>query len=125
MHTLILALDLCGTFVFALSGAALGARKRVDLFGVLVLALAAATSGGIARDVMLGDTPPAAIDDWRYLATSVLADDGLPRFTWDEMPVSEADYVRVVMGSVLQAQRWRREYDAARAAQSRASPDAA
>jgi uncharacterized membrane protein YeiH len=80
MHTLILALDLCGTFVFALSGAALGVRKRVDLFGVLVLALAAATSGGIARDVMLGDAPPAAIDDWRYLAVSLLA--GLIVFQW-------------------------------------------
>ena len=39
--------------------------------------------------------------DTDRLATSVVADDGLPRFTWAEMPVSEADYVQVVMGSVL------------------------
>ena len=70
----------------------------------------------------------AGIDapDTDRLATSVLADDGLPRFTWEEMPASEADYVQVGMGSVLQAQRWRCEYDeATRAAQSRASPDTA
>ena len=71
------------------------------------------------------DHPDEAPDTDR-LATTTLADDGLPRFTWEELPVAGADYVRVVMGSVLQAQRWRHQYDAAtRAAQSRASPDAA
>ena len=49
MHPFVLALDLLGTFVFAISGATLGVRKRLDLFGVLVLSLAAAVSGGIAR----------------------------------------------------------------------------
>ena len=41
METLVLALDLVGTFVFALSGAVAGVRHRLDLFGVLVLAFAA------------------------------------------------------------------------------------
>lgn len=65
--------DLLGTFVFALSGATLGARRQLDLFGVLVLSFAAATSGGMARDVLLGATPPAALADWRYVAVSCLA----------------------------------------------------
>ena len=69
----VLALDLGGTFVFALSGAALGIRHRLDLFGVLVLSFITATGGGMVRDVLIGATPPAAIVDWRYLATSVLA----------------------------------------------------
>jgi uncharacterized membrane protein YeiH len=66
-------LDLLGTFVFATSGAISGVRHRVDLFGVLVLSFVAATSGGILRDVLMGATPPAAINDWRYLAVSALA----------------------------------------------------
>jgi len=71
--TLLLVLDLIGTFVFALSGATAGVRGRLDLFGVLVLSFAAGNAGGIARDVLIGSTPPGAISDWRYLAVSLLA----------------------------------------------------
>ena len=63
--TLTIALDLGGTFVFALSGAMAGIKHRLDLFGVLVLAFAAATAGGIARDMLIGAIPPASISDWR------------------------------------------------------------
>jgi len=69
----LVAFDFLGTFVFALSGAVSGVRHRLDLFGVLVLAFAAATSGGILRDVLVGMEMPAAIRDWRYVAVSVLA----------------------------------------------------
>lgn len=80
MHTLLLALDLVGTFVFALSGAVAGVKRRLDLFGVLVLSFVAGNVGGITRDVLIGAVPPAAISDWRYLAVSVLA--GLFTFWW-------------------------------------------
>jgi uncharacterized membrane protein YeiH len=80
MKTLVLTLDLVGTFVFALSGATAGARRRLDIFGVLVLSFVAANSGGIVRDLLIGATPPAAISDWRYLAVSLLA--GLVIFFW-------------------------------------------
>ena len=80
METLLLGFDLLGTFVFALSGAMLGVRRRLDLFGVLVLAFAAATAGGITRDLLIGAVPPAAIADWRYLVVPVLA--GLATFWW-------------------------------------------
>lgn len=80
MKTLVLTLDLIGTFVFALSGATAGARRRLDIFGVLVLSFVAANSGGIVRDLLIGATPPAAISDWRYLAVSILA--GLLIFFW-------------------------------------------
>lgn len=73
MHTFLIVLDLIGTFVFAISGATLGVRKHLDLFGVLVLAFAAAVSGGIARDVLIGAIPPVALVNWHYLAVSCLA----------------------------------------------------
>jgi Glycine transporter len=68
METLLLVLDLVGTFVFALSGAMAGVRHRLDLFGVLVLSYAAGNAGGIPRDLLIGAVPSAAISDWRYLA---------------------------------------------------------
>lgn len=73
MSPLLLTLDLAGTFVFALSGALTGVRHRLDLFGVLVLAFAAGSAGGIVRDVLIGAAPPQAIGNWRYVAVSVLA----------------------------------------------------
>jgi uncharacterized membrane protein YeiH len=73
VETLVLALDLFGTFVFALSGAMAGVRHRLDLFGVLVLSFAAATAGGITRDLLIGAVPPASIADWRYIVVPVLA----------------------------------------------------
>lgn len=69
----VLALDLIGSFAFAISGATVGVRHRLDLFGVLVLAFAAATAGGITRDALLGATPPAALSDPRYLGVALLA----------------------------------------------------
>ena len=65
----LLALDLIGTFVFALSGAIAGVRQRLDIFGVLVLSFIASSAGGIMRDVLIGSVPPAAIGDWRYIGT--------------------------------------------------------
>jgi uncharacterized membrane protein YeiH len=80
VDTLLLVLDLAGTFVFALSGAMTGVRHKLDLFGVLVLSFAAGNAGGITRDVLIGAVPPAAIRDWRYIAVSLLA--GLLTFYW-------------------------------------------
>lgn len=80
VSSLLSAFDLAGTFVFALSGATAGVKHRLDLFGVLVLSFAAGNSGGIARDVMIGAVPPAAINQWRYIAVSILA--GLITFRW-------------------------------------------
>jgi uncharacterized membrane protein YeiH len=73
MTTLLSVLDFCGTFVFAISGAMAGVRRRLDLFGVLVLSFAAANTGGILRDVLIGAVPPVAVEDWRYAAVALLA----------------------------------------------------
>ena len=80
MSTLLLVLDLAGTFVFALAGATAGVRRRLDVFGVGVLSFATACSGGIARDVLIGSLPPAALSDWRYVAASLVA--GVLVFRW-------------------------------------------
>ncbi len=73
VSSLLLVLDIAGTFVFGLSGAAAGIRHRLDLFGVLVLSFAAATAGGLARDMVIGAVPPVAIRDLRYVLVPVLA----------------------------------------------------
>jgi uncharacterized membrane protein YeiH len=67
------ALDLIGTFVFALSGAMAGVKNKLDIFGVLVLSFAAANTGGIIRDVLIGAVPPGAISDWHYMGVSLMA----------------------------------------------------
>ena len=69
----LIALDLLGTFVFALSGAAAGVKSKLDLFGLTVLAFATGNAGGITRDLLIGSVPPSAIHDWRYLAVCILA----------------------------------------------------
>jgi uncharacterized membrane protein YeiH len=70
---LLTALDLVGTFVFGLSGAVAAAKRGLDVFGILVLSVVAATTGGIIRDVLIGAIPPATLVDWRYLAISLAA----------------------------------------------------
>ena len=70
---LLLALDLTGTFTFGLNGALTAVRAvRVDVVGVLALGLVTAVGGGIVRDVLIGEVPPAAFEDWRYLTLATL-----------------------------------------------------
>jgi uncharacterized membrane protein YeiH len=63
---LLLALDLLGVAVFALSGALVAIRSHLDVFRVLVLAYATALAGGVTRDVLIGAIPPQGTSDWRY-----------------------------------------------------------
>jgi uncharacterized membrane protein YeiH len=73
MESLPYLFDLAGTFVFALSGAMAGVKHKLDMFGVLVLSFAAANTGGISRDILIGAVPPGAINDWHYLGVSLVA----------------------------------------------------
>jgi uncharacterized membrane protein YeiH len=75
--TLLLVLNLAGTFVFGLSGGLAGVQKRLDAFGVVVLAVVVGLAGGITCDVLIG-VPPQTFRDWRYLA--VAAGAGLVTF---------------------------------------------
>lgn len=67
--TLLLVLNLVGTFVFGLSGGMAGVRKQLDLFGAVVLAVVVGIAGGTIRDLLIG-VPPATFRDWRYLAVA-------------------------------------------------------
>jgi uncharacterized membrane protein YeiH len=68
---LLLVLDLAGTFAFALNGALTAVRVvRLDIVGVITLGMITALGGGIIRDILLDDLPPATFRDWRYLAVA-------------------------------------------------------
>ncbi len=69
--TIIYALDMIGTAAFAASGAWVGVRKHMDLFGVLVLGLITAVGGGTLRDLLLGDIPPSSLLDETHLYLSI------------------------------------------------------
>lgn len=79
-ETLMLVLNLVGTFAFAVSGAVMAVNHRLDIFGICVLSFVAGNFGGITRDLLIGAVPPAALTDWRYLLVSVLA--GIITFFW-------------------------------------------
>lgn len=68
---LLLGLDVIGTIVFALSGALVAVRKDLDIVGIVVLSVAAGLGGGLVRDLLLGDTPPAAIENELYLLLAI------------------------------------------------------
>lgn len=69
---LLLALDLTGTFAFALNGALTAIKAvRLDIVGVISLGVVTAIGGGIIRDVLIGALPPATFADWRYLTVAV------------------------------------------------------
>jgi uncharacterized membrane protein YeiH len=78
-NNLLTLLDLAGTLVFAIEGAMIAIENELDLLGVMVLAFATALGGGMARDVLIGATPPEALRDWRYPSTALIG--GVVAFT--------------------------------------------
>ncbi|OZC55354.1 hypothetical protein CH289_01795 [Rhodococcus sp. RS1C4] len=73
---LVEVLGYVGIVAFAASGALIGVRKRLDLFGVCVVGITTGIGGGIIRDVLLGIHPPTSLDQWPNvtvaLATSLV-----------------------------------------------------
>lgn len=72
MDVFVLALELIGTVAFAASGAVTAVRKKMDIFGVCVLAVTTAVGGGIIRDLMLGITPPGTFLNPVYALTAIV-----------------------------------------------------
>lgn len=66
-------IDVAATAVFALEGALTAIAAQLDLFGVLVVGVVTATAGGIIRDLLIGDIPPASIRHARYLVAALTA----------------------------------------------------
>ena len=59
METLVFVLELIGACAFAISGALVGVNRNMDLFGISILGLSTAVGGGVVRDIILGECPPA------------------------------------------------------------------
>ena len=68
-----LVIETIGVFAFAISGAFLAVRRGFDIVGIVVLAVVTAIGGGVLRDVIIGDTPPAAFTEWPYFAAPIAA----------------------------------------------------
>ena len=71
MDAFILILEIIGTIAFAVSGAMTGLKKRMDIFGVVILGVTTAVGGGVIRDVILGKTPPVAFISPLYAVVAV------------------------------------------------------
>ena len=72
MDFLWLLFDIIGTIAFAISGALLGIQRRMDIFGILILALVTAIGGGIVRDVMVGRIPPTSLQTGLYISITLI-----------------------------------------------------
>jgi uncharacterized membrane protein YeiH len=64
--------EMVGTVAFAISGAMIAIKKRVDIFGVIVLSAMTALGGGIVRDILIGSLPPRMFSDYRYVLAAVV-----------------------------------------------------
>lgn len=72
MDFLWLLFDVIGTIAFAISGALLGIQRRMDIFGILILALVTAIGGGIVRDLMVGRIPPTSLQTGLYMSITLI-----------------------------------------------------
>ncbi len=72
MELIWLIFDYLGTIAFALSGVLVGMQRRMDIFGIAMLALATAVGGGMIRDTLVGNVPPAALKNPVYISISLL-----------------------------------------------------
>lgn len=64
--TLLLVFEILGTIAFAASGAMTGLSKKMDIFGVVTLGIVTSVGGGVIRDLVLGNTPPATFSNPVY-----------------------------------------------------------
>ncbi len=66
-------IDILGTVAFAISGVLVAMEKRLDLFGVFIIAFVTAIGGGTLRDLLIGNTPVAWMTDITYMLTIFIA----------------------------------------------------
>lgn len=68
----IFVMDILGTIAFAISGAIVAIEKRMDIFGVNILAITTATGGGVIRDLLIGRTPPVMFSNPLYVFIAII-----------------------------------------------------
>ncbi|CAL2101016.1 Uncharacterized membrane protein YeiH [Tenacibaculum sp. 190130A14a] len=71
--SVIYAIDIAGTFAFAISGALVALKKDFDVFGVIIIAFVTAVGGGMLRDVLINAHPINWIGDINYIWTILTA----------------------------------------------------
>ncbi|MBQ1423616.1 MAG: TRIC cation channel family protein [Lachnospiraceae bacterium] len=71
--SVVLIFELIGTVAFSVSGAMVGIRKKMDIFGILILGLCTAVGGGVIRDLVLGNTPPVSFVQPVYAAVAAIS----------------------------------------------------
>ena len=59
--------DILGTIAFAISGVLIAMHKKMDLFGVLIIAFVTAVGGGTLRDMLIGQTPVSWMTNMTYV----------------------------------------------------------
>ncbi len=59
-------LDILGTIAFAISGVLIAMNKKMDPFGILIIAFVTAVGGGTIRDILIGQTPVSWMKDMNY-----------------------------------------------------------
>jgi len=67
LKELLYAIDLTGTFVFAMSGVVTANERRMDIFGASVIGFVTAVGGGTIRDMLIGSTPVSWMINRDYL----------------------------------------------------------
>ncbi|WP_264536771.1 trimeric intracellular cation channel family protein [Flavobacterium sp. N1736] len=65
-------LDIIGTMAFAMSGALTAMHKKLDPFGVFIIAFVTAVGGGTLRDVLIGRTPVGWMQNLQYVYVIIL-----------------------------------------------------
>lgn len=105
MDSIIHILDLIGTAVFAITGALVAGRKRMDTFGVVILGCVTAVGGGTLRDVVLDRSPVFWVSSPHYLAIATFAAIGtfvvVHRWKLPEMIMAYADAVGLAVFTVI------------------------
>ncbi|MBQ7371254.1 MAG: TRIC cation channel family protein [Blautia sp.] len=72
MEVFVLILELIGTAAFAVSGAMVGMKKEMDIFGICVMGVITACGGGVLRDLLLGALPPMMFQKQIYALTAIV-----------------------------------------------------
>jgi uncharacterized membrane protein YeiH len=69
---IIFAFEIVGVVAFAISGALVGIKKKMDILGISILGLLVACGGGVIRDLVLGITPPMTFRNPIYATIAIL-----------------------------------------------------
>lgn len=68
-----IVIDVLGTVAFAISGVLVAMEKKLDVFGVFIIAFVTAVGGGTLRDLLIGNTPVGWMQTPQYISIIALS----------------------------------------------------